>query len=44
MKMNKNLLLEQLEQLNDKDKEKYEKYWNVLAYNRKYSYERYFSR
>ena len=29
-----NLLLEQLEQLNDKDKEKYEKYWNVLAYNR----------
>ena len=29
-----NLLLNQLEQLNDSDKEKYEKYWNILAYNR----------
>ncbi len=29
-----NLLLKQLEQLNDSDKEKYEKYWNILAYNR----------
>ena len=28
------LLLNQLEQLNDSDKEKYEKYWNILAYNR----------
>ena len=29
-----NLLLNQLEQLNDSDKEKYEKYWDILAYNR----------
>ena len=29
-----NLLLNQLEQLNDSDKEKYEKYWNILAYSR----------
>ena len=29
-----NLLLKQLEQLNDSDKEKYEKYWNILAYSR----------
>ena len=29
-----NLLLNQLEQLNDSDKEKYEKYWNILLYNR----------
>ena len=29
-----NLLLNQLEQLNDSDKEKYGKYWNILAYNR----------
>ena len=29
-----NLLLNQLEQLNDSDKEKYEKYWNILVYNR----------
>ena len=25
------LLLNQLEQLNDSDKEKYEKYWNILC-------------
>ena len=29
-----NLLLNQLEQLNDSDKEDYEKYWDILAYNR----------
>ena len=29
-----NLLINQFEQLNDSDKEKYEKYWNILAYNR----------
>ena len=29
-----NLLLNQLEQLNDSDKEKYEKYWNILLYDR----------
>ena len=28
------LLLNQLEQLNDSDQEKFEKYWNILAYNR----------
>lgn len=29
-----NLLINQFEQLNDNDKEKYEKYWNILLYNR----------
>ena len=29
-----NLLISQFEQLNDSDKEKYEKYWNILLYNR----------
>ena len=29
-----NLLINQFKQLNDNDKEKYEKYWNILLYNR----------
>ena len=29
-----NLLINQFEQLNDNDKEKYEKYWNILLYDR----------